>query len=137
VERAVSGLPAVKRGQVELSWDDDGRLARVHYGSDTTLDGEDGAFMVDALVGWIGGDGRPFGLLGDCQGLVGADAGYRSVMAAFLREHREDAMVAFFNATPFVRVAAKMYRSATGLPIEASDTQDEARAWLRARGIAA
>jgi hypothetical protein len=93
--------------------------------------------LVDALTGWIGTEGEPFGLLGDGGRLSGLDAEYRSVWGKFLRQHRRDAYLAFFNMNAIVRIATEMFRVGTRLRLKAFAGEQEARAWLRENGIAA
>ena len=57
------------------------RCAVIRFDGETHATGSDARVMVDAMTGWIGTDGQPFGLLGDGGNLSGLDAdpkGYAS-----------------------------------------------------------
>lgn len=122
---------------IEMTWDPERRLATIRFEAETHATGSDALILVEALTGWIGTDGKHFGLLGDGKGLAGVDAGYRSIWGAFFRQHRADAFIAFFNMNPIVRIAAEMFRLGTGLPLRAFAREEDARSWLRGMGIAA
>jgi hypothetical protein len=124
-------------GAAEMTWDPEARLAVLGFSRETTTTGADAIVLVDALSGWIGTTGKPFGLLGDGGRLRGVDAEYRSVWSRFLRQHRQDSYTAFFNMSAMVRIAADMFRIGTGLRLKAFATEPEARAWLRGVGIRA
>jgi hypothetical protein len=120
-----------------MTWDPETRLAIIRFERETQATGRDARVLVEALTGWLGTDGRPFGLLGDGGKLSGLDAEYRSVWGNFLRRHRQDCYTAFFNMNAVVRIAAEMFRIGTGLRLKAFAHEAEARAWLREMGIPA
>jgi hypothetical protein len=120
-----------------MTWDPGSRLATLHFERPARVTGADARTLVGSLTGWIGSDGRPFGLLGDGKNLSGLDAEYRSVWATFFRGHRADSRIAFFNMNPFIRIAAEMFRIGTGLHLKAFADERSARSWLRDEGIAA
>ena len=120
-----------------MTWDPDARVAAIRFERDTQATGRDARALVEALAGWIGTEGQPFGLLGDGGRLSGLDAEYRSHWGSFLREHRQDCYTAFFNMNAVVRIAAEMFRIGTGLRLKAFAHEPEARAWLRENGIPA
>jgi hypothetical protein len=130
-------MERILTGAIEMTWDPEARLAVIRFERATQATGKDAVVMVDAMTGWIGTEGKPFGLLGDGGRLSGLDAEYRSVWGRFLRRHRGDANVAFFNMNAIVRIAAEMFRIGTGLRLKAFVTEADARAWLRENGIAA
>jgi hypothetical protein len=127
----------ITSGAMEMTWDPGQHLAEVHFTAETNATGEDAAVLVEALRRWIGTDAEPFGLLGDGAGLRNLDAQYRSVWGDFLRQHREEVCVAFFNLGPVTRIAADLFRIGTGLRLKTFAQEDEARSWLRGMGIAA
>lgn len=120
-----------------MMWDPELRLATLRFQSETHATGDDAEILVGVLTRWIGTTSGPFGLLGDGDGLAGLDAEYRSVWGGFLREHRDDARLAFFNMGPIIRIAAEMFRLGTGLQLKAFASEEDARAWLRKVGIPA
>lgn len=130
-------MEAVTTGTIEMTWDPDTRLAFIRFERETQATGRDARVLVDALTAWIGTEGRPFALLGDGAHLSGLDAEYRSVWGRFFRQHRDDSAVAFFNMGPIVRIAAEMFRLGTRLQLKAFANEEDARAWLRERGIRA
>jgi len=124
-------------GNIVMTWDPEVRLAVIRFERETDATGDDAATLVNALTGWIGVDGKPFGLMGDGAGLRTVDAQYRSVWGNFLRKHREDSHTAFFNMGAIIRVAAEMFGIGTRLRLKTFSDEREARAWLRKMGIAA
>ncbi|OLB77133.1 MAG: hypothetical protein AUI14_16935 [Actinobacteria bacterium 13_2_20CM_2_71_6] len=130
-------MSTITSGAMEMNWDPGQRLAEVHFIGAADATGEEAAPLVDALERWIGTDGEPFGLLGNGAGLRSLDAPYRQVWGTFLRQHREEVCVAFFNLGPAIRIAADLFRVGTGLRLKAFAKEDEARSWLRGMGIAA
>ncbi|MCI0346863.1 MAG: hypothetical protein L0221_15700 [Chloroflexi bacterium] len=130
-------MEQVTTGPILMTWDPDARLATLSFARDTRARGSDGVILVQAISGWIGTDRRPFGLLGNGERLSGLDAEYRSAWGSFLRLHRDDAFVAFFNMNAVVRIAAEMFRIGTGLRLKAFADEARARAWLRGNGIPA
>jgi hypothetical protein len=133
----VTAPQTVTSGAAVMTWEPGSRLATIHFERAVRVTGVDGRALVGSLTGWIGTEGRLFGLLGDGGNLSGLDADYRSVWAAFFRQHRNDSRIAFFNMNPFVRIAAEMFRIGTGLQIKAFADERSARSWLRNEGIAA
>jgi len=130
-------MERVTIGGIDMTWDPQSRLATLRFARATEAKGQDATVLVDALTGWIGTDDLPFGLLGDGANLSGLDAEYRSVWGSFLRAHKDQAHVAFFNMNAFVRIAAEMFRIGTGLRLKAFVGEAAARAWLRENGIQA
>jgi hypothetical protein len=130
-------MEIVTTGAIDMTWDAETCLAVIRFERETQATGKDAVVLVDALNGWIGTEGEPFGLLGDGGRLSGLDAEYPSVWGKFLRQHRRDAYLAFFNMNAIVRIAAEMFRVGTRLPLKAFAGELEARAWLRENGIAA
>ena len=122
-------------GGIELAWDPDSRLATLGFRKMTKGTGKDATRLVEAMSRWIGPDPKPFGLLGDGGKLAGVDAEYRSVWARFLREHRNQCSIAFFDMGVVVRIAAEMFRIGTGVRMRAFAKEDDARAWLREMGL--
>lgn len=127
----------ITTGPIEMTWESHSRLATLRFERETRATGEHATLLVDALARWVGEDGKPFGLLGDGARLAGVDAEYRTIWGRFFRQHREDSRIAFFNMRPVIRVAAEMFRIGTGLTLKAFMTEENARAWLRGKGIAA
>jgi hypothetical protein len=137
-DRRVATLLAmfkVTRGAIEMTWDPEARVATLAFTRDAHVTGADAAVLVENLSQWIGGDHERFALLGDGGRLRGVDAEYRATWARFFKAHRHDSFIAFFNMGPFVRVAAEMFRLGARLQLKAFATEEEARAWLRDRGI--
>ena len=130
-------MDKVTTGAIEMTWDPDSRLAMIRFERETQATGNDAIVLVQALTGWIGTDRKAFGLLGDGGKLSGLDAEYRSVWGGFLRQHRADCYVAFFNMNAIVRIAAEMFRIGTRLQLKAFASEPEARSWLRDSGIPA
>jgi hypothetical protein len=124
-------------GPIDINWHPGSRLAVIHYAPDTRLVGEDGTVLVDSLTRWIGGEGKPFGVLADAAGVRGTNAEYRSVMGVFFKDHRDSAYVALTNMGSVVRIVTEMLRIGTGVQLKAFANESKARAWLGSHGIAA
>lgn len=128
-------MDKIQIGTIQMTWDSEARLAVLSFERETHATGKDAVALVEALTRWIGADRKPFGLLGDGGKLSGLDAEYRSAWAKFLQQHKADACIAFFNMNAVIRVAAEMFRLGTGLMLKAFAGEEEARAWLREKGI--
>jgi hypothetical protein len=120
-----------------IRWDPVSRIAFVRYADGATLTGPDGAFLVDALTGWIGPDGKPFAVLADAKGLRGTNAEYRASTSRFFRQHRETAYIALINLGPVIHVVVEMFRVGTGIQLKTFGDEAACRAWFRSKGIAA
>ena len=121
----------------EIHWDPPSRIAFVRYEDGASLKGPDGPFLVDALTGWIGADGKPFAVLADARGLRGTNAEYRASASRFFREHRDTACIALINVGPVIHVVVEMFRVGTGIQLKTFADETTARTWLRSKGIAA
>lgn len=128
---------AVSSGPMHLTWDPDVRLAAIRFDPGTNATGPDAAALVEAFSGWVGSEATAFALLGDAAGLQSMDAAYRSHWAKFFRQHRQVAVIAVFNLSPLIRIAAEMFGRGTGLRLRGFSKEAQARAWLRSTGIAA
>lgn len=118
-----------------MTWDSQSRLAFLRFQSETSATGNDAVVLVDALTRWIGTDRKPFALLGDGGRLGSVDAEYRSVWSKFFQQHREDSYLAFYNMSPFVRIAAEMFGTGTRLRLKTFADERKARSWLREMDI--
>lgn len=123
-------------GPVDITWHPESRLAVVRYTPDTTLVGEDGTILVDALAGWIGTEDLRFGVLADATGVSGTDAEYRCKVGAFFRRNRDTAYIALTNMGPVIRIVTEMLRIGTGMQLKVFAEDSAARGWLRSKGIA-
>jgi hypothetical protein len=126
----------VRSPTTEIAWSPEERLARVRYTTGTNLTGEDGDFLVEALNGWIGSKGEPFGVYADAAGLRGTDAKYRARASEFFRQHRDTAFVALINLGPVIHVVVELFRVGTGIQLKTFVSEPAARSWLAAKGIA-
>lgn len=119
----------------EIRWDAAARLASVRYKEGASLTGPDGPFLVDALTGWIGAEGEPFGVLADAKGLRGTNAEYRASASRFFREHRDTACIALINLGPVIHVVVEMFRVGTRIQLRTFADEAAARSWLRTKGV--
>jgi hypothetical protein len=126
-----------RSASMDISWDHETRVATVRCARGSTLTGEDGATLVEALAGWIGPGPEPFALLAFTGGVRGTDAQYRARARVFFSAHREHAFIAAVEMGPVIRVIAEMFRMGTGLQLKGFAHETEARAWLRGHGIRA
>ncbi len=120
-----------------MTWHPELRLAVLRFGPGITLGIREGAFLVDSLAGWIGTEGKAFGLLAATEGVRGADSGYRVRTRDFFKQHRGSANIAVTGMGAVIRIVAEMFRVATGVQLKGFSDEASARAWLRDRGIAA
>ncbi len=134
-------LPVVDRtatsSSTAITWQGPSRVAFVRYTPGASLTGDDGAFLADALTGWIGQSDEPFAVLADAEGLRGTDAGYRAAASRFFRQHRDHAFIALVNLGPIIHVVVEMFRVGTGMQLKTFADESAARCWLRTKGIAA
>ena len=105
----------VKGGPTTLTWSPGARLAVLRYALGTSLQGADGAFLAQTLRRCIAESGERFGVLADCTNGRSTDAEYRAEARAFFQAHRDTACVAIFNASAVIRIAAELFRVATGI----------------------
>jgi hypothetical protein len=127
----------VKGGPTTLTWSPGSRLAVLRYDPDTTLRAADGAFLARTLTRCIAQSREPFGVLADYTNGHSTDAEYRAEARTFFQAHREIAYVAIFNASAVIRIAAELFRVATGVHLKALPDEGAARSWLRMMGIGA
>jgi hypothetical protein len=130
-------METVTIGVIQMTWDPETRLAVIRFERDMRATGPDAEVLVAALEAWTGEEGEPFGLLGDGGRLSGMDGDFRVVWSSFLRRHRDDCYVSFFNQNFVVRISADMFRLGTGLRLKSFAHEAQARAWLREMGIPA
>ena len=127
----------LKGGSTTLIWLPDSRLAVLRYDPGTTLRAADGVFLAETLTRCIAESGEKFGVLADYTNGRATDAEYRAEARAFFQAHRDVAFVAIFNASAVIRIAAELFRVATGIHLTALPDEGAARSWLRSKGIAA
>jgi hypothetical protein len=128
-------MESLNSGPIQMTWDPQTRLAVIRFGRDTNATGRDAQVLVTSLEGWVAEENKPFGLLGDGGRLSGMDADFRAAWSRFLRQHRADCYVSFFNQNAIVRISAEMFRLGTGLRLKSFAREEDARAWLREMGI--
>jgi|SRR5579863_9432619 hypothetical protein len=129
--------PVIRCGSMEMTLRPESRLVVLRFLTDTTLTGEHGAVLVDAMRSVSNGHAEPFALLADCTGARATDADYRASTGEFFRGHRSRARIALFNLGPIIRVVAEMFRVGIGLQLKTFTEDDAARSWLRTQGISA
>jgi hypothetical protein len=122
---------------MEMTWHPESRLAIVQVVPGITLGDRQGAFLVESLLGWIGTEGKAFGLLAGAKGIRGADSAYRVRTRDFFKRYRASANVAVTDMGPVIRIVGEMFRIGTGIQLKGFSDEASARAWLRERGIAA
>jgi hypothetical protein len=127
---------------MELTWDPDSRVAVFRFlRPDTEAKGEDAHVFLDAVHEWTQPSDDSWAMLVDCGRLSNVDAAWRSAFSNYFRQERERASVAWFNANALVRTMILMFVTAMRLsgPFhgKAFATEEEARSWLREKGIKA
>jgi hypothetical protein len=127
----------VKGGSTTLIWLPDSRLACLRYDPGTTLRAADGVFLAKTLTRCTADSGEHFGVLADYTNGRATDAEYRAEAREFFQAHRDTACVAIFNASAVIRIAAELFRVATGIRLKAFLDEAAARSWLRSMGIGA
>jgi hypothetical protein len=127
----------VKGGSTTLTWIPDSRLAVLRYDPGTTLRAVDGVFLAETLTRCVAESGEQFGVLADYTNGRATDAEYRAEAREFFQAHRDTACVAIFNASAVIRIAAELFRVATGIRLKALPDEAAARSWLRSMGIGA
>lgn len=119
-------------GAAELSWDPERRAGVLRFVETSGAAGGDEAARLTAdLESWLAeGPRSPFAFLVDCTEIRTVDAGWRQVWADFFITHRDQAQLAWFNASPEIALIVTMFRKGTGVTGEAFATEEEARAYL-------
>ena len=130
-------MPEVSRlGAAELTWDRDTRSGVLRFVDEAGSAGRPEAVQLTAdLEGWLGDGREPFELLVDCTEIASVDAGWRQTWADFFTEHRDHAVLAWFNANPEVALIITMFRKGTGVVGEAFGDEQEARRYLAANRV--
>jgi hypothetical protein len=123
----------VTSGSTEITWDSVKRVADVRYTAGATLTRKDGDFLVDALTGWVGSRGEPFGVFADAAGLGGTDGEYRARASEFFRKRRETVAIALINLGPVIHVVVELFRLGTGIQLKTFANEAAARSWLRSQ----
>lgn len=127
----------VTAGPTELSWDPETRTATLRFLEEGEGHREEAETLVAHLWDWIDApDPEPFSFLVDCSSIVDVDAGWRAVWAEQFKHHREAATIAWFNATPWIRLIILMFKKGTGVRGEVFADEAEARRWLETGGVA-
>lgn len=123
-------MPQLERreGPVQLTWDPDTRLAVMRFVEPGVGDRPAAETLSQQFDAWAGDE--PFQVLVDCSDILDADAGWRAVWGEWVRERREIATLAWFNANARLRLLILMFRKGTGVHGKAFDSEEEARAWL-------
>jgi hypothetical protein len=130
-------MDQIRTGCVEMRWNPESRLFFVRYHDGPKATAEDGSNLVAAMTAWIGPQPRPFALLVDGGKIQGGQPGYRSVMGAFFKLHKQRLVFAIFDLGPVLRIASEMFALGTGLKLKAFGTEGQARDWLRKEGVQA
>lgn len=121
-------------GAAELSWDPEARSAVLRFVDEQGSAGRDEAEQLTGdLERWLDGSREPFELLVDCTEIASIDAAWRQRWADFFTDHRDHAVIAWFNANPEIALIVTMFRKGTEVAGEAFATEDEARAYLAER----
>lgn len=125
-------MPRIEREGASLEWDPAaGRLAVMRFHASGTVASEEAArALSDALRAWIDATPGLWGALVDCGPLANTTPGWRAVWADFFKRHRERFLVAWFGASPLLRVTIRMFKLATRVEGEPFATEAEARAYL-------
>jgi hypothetical protein len=134
---ALEDANAGVRESMEIALRPESRLVEIRFAPKTSLTGQHGAAMVDALKSVMGAQGERFALFADAKGVSGTDADYRAVTGGFFGQHRDTARIALINLGPIIRVVAEMFRVGIRLQMRTFDDEAAARAWLRTQGIGA
>jgi hypothetical protein len=123
-------------GTMEITLHPESRLVALRFVAATSLTGEHGVALVDAMKSVIDGSER-FALIADVKGAYATDADYRAATGNFFRQHRDAARIALFNLGPILRVVTEMFRVGIGLQLKTFADEAAARSWLRKEGIRA
>jgi hypothetical protein len=125
-------MPEVSRlGAAELTWDHDARSGVIRFVDETGSAGRPEAEQLTSdLERWVGPEREPFELLVDCTQMVSIDAAWRQLWADFFVDHRDHAVLAWFNANPEIDLIVTMFRKGTGVTGEVFATEEEARLYL-------
>ncbi len=129
------GVRTSRLGAAELVWDEGARQGTLRFVDEAAAaGGAEAEHLTRDFERWLtDSPAGPFTLLVDCTEIASLDAGWRQGWADFFLAHREDARLAWFNASPEVALIVTMFRKGTGVRGEAFATEREARDYLAAR----
>jgi hypothetical protein len=124
-------MPEVSRyGAAELTWDRDSRFGVVRFVDESgSAGGREAKHLAADLERWVG-EGGPFQILVDCTEISSVDAAWRQTWADFFTAHRDQAVVAWFNASPEIDLIVTMFRKGTGVTGDVFADEAAARAYL-------
>jgi hypothetical protein len=127
----------IRAGPTELTWDPIARTATLRFVEEGEGGREEAERLTAQLSTWVGDpDPEPYQLLVDCSSMVDIDAGWRTTWAEYFKDHREHATIAWFNASPWIRLIILLFKKATGIRGEIFGEEAEARRWLETVGHA-
>ncbi len=66
----------------------------------------------------------------DCSSIADVDAGWRATWAEFFKGQTRQAVVAWFNASPWIKVVITMFRKGTGIHGAVFSSEEDATEWL-------
>jgi hypothetical protein len=120
-------------GAAELVWDPDTRQGTLRFVDRAGhAGGPEAEQLTRDLAGYLadGPPDEPFTLLVDCTEIRAIDAAWRQVWADFFIAHRDRARLAWFNATPEIKLIITMFRKGTGVEGAAFEDEADAQAYL-------
>src|SRR5690242_14151461 len=121
---------------VEMTWDPSASVVRMRFVREIPRgSGAQARDFVTQIQAWSRGRER-IGILVDCDRIHDADANWRMAVNEHFRDPPVRAAVAWYNATPFIRVMLEMFLvGARGVDGGIFQTEAEARAFLGRRGF--
>jgi hypothetical protein len=131
------GSETVNVGAISLTWDSQNRLAELRFSEPTVGTGPAAEVLVQAMTRWVGTESRPFGLLADTKNNPSVDAQWRAKWGEFYKLHKTSGVMAVFNMSAILRVAADLFRLAIGVNLKGFNHEKDARAWMQSQGIRA
>lgn len=125
-------MPDVSRlGAAELTWDPVARAGVLRFVDEAgSAGGPEAEKLTADLERWVGPSREAFELLVDCTQIATVDAAWRQTWADFFTEHRDHAVLAWFNANPEVGLMITMFRKGTGVTGEVFEREEDAREYL-------
>lgn len=114
-----------------LEIDGDARLVRLVFTRPEILATEHAAKRFTAMLEeWLARSPGAFRVLVDCANVANSTAGWRAEFGRFFKRHAAETRMAWYNASPLIRITIRMFILATRIDGAAFATEREARRWL-------
>lgn len=131
-------METFKKDGVELTWSAPERLIRIKVTEPNWIGtGKRAEEIINQIKEWTRGLTGRYRLLVNCAQLASVDASWRAVFYRHFRTESPRVYVAWFHASPFMKVIITMFimaiRFQTPFEGQVFESEPQARAWLQQR----